>query len=151
MIFDSLQNLQKYKGISTALDEGIEALRNLMEQKEIPDGRVEISDRVYINVMTYDTKPESDALFETHSLYADIQAPLTGGERFFTAAPAGLNMTIPYDSEKDIAFYQGKAQTEAQLLAGTFALVLPEDAHMPGVCLSTPEQTRKAVVKIKLR
>ena len=36
------------------------------------------------------------------------------------------------------------------ILACVFAVLFPEDAHAPGICLDAPAHTRKCVFKVRL-
>ena len=57
-------------------------------------------------------------------------------------APAG-----PYDRERDVQFYLGDAGF-LLLQQGMFAVMLPSDAHMPGVAVDgQPAAVKKIVVK----
>ena len=45
---------------------------------DTPCGRYDISDDVFVNVMTYQPKPVEEAVAETHRRYADLQLILDG-------------------------------------------------------------------------
>jgi YhcH/YjgK/YiaL family protein len=52
-----------------------------------------------------------------------------------------------YDAKKDFLPLFGEGDLVA-LKSGSFVLLLPEDAHMPGMAIGTPAPIRKVVVKI---
>ncbi|MBQ8850813.1 MAG: YhcH/YjgK/YiaL family protein, partial [Clostridia bacterium] len=75
--------------LNKIIPEGLSSLHPLFGQafeemsrlcrENAPDGHYEIEgDKLFINVMTYSTKPESDSLFETHRDYVDIQMMMEG-------------------------------------------------------------------------
>lgn len=115
-------------------------------------GRYELGEGDCVNVMEYRSKPRSQGVYEAHRDYADIQAVVSGQEYLEVAPTDGLRQTRAYREDDDCAFYSGDFRGERLLMgAGRFCLVLPQDAHMPGVSPSdTPEPVRKAVFKIRV-
>lgn len=107
------------------------------------------------SVSRYDTKPAGR--YESHRVMADIQIVLEGEEEFHVVPvepeqpglPA-LTPDAPYDADRDIVFYRGTPQAAARvrLRPGLFVLVLPRDAHMPGLAPGRPDRVKKLVVKI---
>ena len=107
------------------------------------------------SVSTYDTTTEGR--YESHRLMADIQIVLDGEEECHVLSvepecpgtPA-LTPEVPYDADRDIVFYREKPEAAARvrLRPGLFALLLPHDAHMPGLARQTPGRVKKLVVKV---
>jgi len=119
---------------------------------DVADGRYEIDGaHVYAMVMSYETKCPDPPLFEAHRAYADVQAALSGTEALEWAPVGALAPTGPFDPDKDAGFYGKPAEvTRVELRPGLFALLLPHDAHMPGVMAGpAPEAVKKVVVKIR--
>jgi len=50
-----------------------------------------------------------------------------------------------YDAEKDLEFFEGEPKSVIRVPAGSYAIFLPSDAHLP--CIGTG-QIHKVVVKI---
>jgi biofilm protein TabA len=120
-----------------------------------PDGVTKImGDELRIIVMSYSTKPEAEAVIESHENFLDIQMLLTGRETFRWWPVKGLKVSQPYDAAKDIAFYQPAGPlAEFAATPGYFAVFLPGDAHSTGIHpagLSSPQACRKAVVKMRM-
>ncbi len=113
-------------------------------------GRHDLGGGEFVNVMEYDTKLRKDAAYESHEELADIQMVISGAEYLEVAPTADLTVTTPYTADGDYALYDGAHEGERFLmLPGRFCLVMPEDAHMPGVTAAqgaTP--VRKAVFKV---
>lgn len=86
------------------------------------------------------------AHLEAHRRYIDIQYTIEGPEeidwspRASCVVPAG-----PFDSERDIMFFQDRPGTWFEVPPGRFAIFFPEDAHAP---LGGQGPLKKAVVKI---
>lgn len=106
-------------------------------------------------VSVYNTREQGR--YESHRLMADIQIMLDGEEEFHVlprpsepADGSALTPEAPYDTDKDIVFYREKplAAARVRLRPGLFVLVLPQDAHMPGLATSTPGRVKKLVVKV---
>ena len=114
-----------------------------------PCGRYQLTDDVYVNVMTYEPKPFSELSIETHQKYADIQLILSGREYMGYAPLENLTPAGEYDTVKDIQFWKG----EVALLPtqkGDWTLFLPDEPHAPGLSIDGGT-VKKAVFKIKYK
>lgn len=150
MILDTIPNIGVYRSLSPLLAQALDILAS-GRFMSLPDGRHPLAgERLFALLQTYSTKPLNEGRLETHRKYLDIQAVLTGAERFGYAPLADLLPDGSYDSERDIRFYHPHHQTElVTLRPGTFAVLFPHDGHMPGLVL--PEgsgQVRKVVLKV---
>ncbi len=106
----------------------------------------------FARVMVYRTRLPEEALLETHREYADVQIVLSGGEAMEWYPAKGLEVQTPYDPAKDAQFYKrpGDAPARMTIAPGFFAFFLPEDAHMPSLCVGDEAQeVKKVVVKIR--
>lgn len=118
--------------------------------KSLPVGTYEIDGKnVYASVQEYTTMPEAECKFETHEKYFDIQY-LAEGEEFFGMEPVSeLTPTTDYDAKSDIRFYKTPAvYGGVHLREGDFAVVPPEDAHMPRRIGEKACKVKKAVIKV---
>lgn len=108
---------------------------------------IENSD-IYVNVSEYTTKQLEDSGWEAHKKYADLQVLLRGEEHIYVADLEKVSIGA-YREEKDF-LECGTEQGEAvKVDENTCVLLLPEDAHMPGVCIDrAPMDVKKAVCKI---
>ena len=146
MIFDDLRNLEEYKVVPEEVLAFIHGLT-----AATPDGRYEITDRIYANIESYITKGETEAVLESHRKYIDLQFLLHGMERIDYINTDGLEMRGNYNPEKDIVFYKKtKAELGSLYLNGrNFAVFFPHDAHAPQITtFSLQENVKKVVVKI---
>ena len=145
MIVDKIENINKYDVIPDYANEFINGLSS-----GIPLGRVKLQGSDFANVETYTTKPHDKCLFEAHKKYADIQILLKGVERL-DYSENEANVVEPYDEKRDIAFFKADA-TEKVILDGTnFVLLMPNELHRPQMCLTSPEQVKKVVVKVRIQ
>lgn len=152
MIYDTLDHASCYP-LGTAFQKAVEFVKRL--DAATPDGRYDIDgDRVYANVMSYETQEGSPEKYEVHRKYADLQVLIDGHETVYVRMAEGLGVQTPYNAEKDCEFLNpdGRAaEVNVQLFPGYFTLVLPQDAHMgKGVTCLGKCRLKKAVVKIAL-
>ena len=111
----------------------------------VEDGRHELTDYMYANIQTYQTK--EDALFEAHRDYIDIQYVISGEEKIGITDYSSCFEAIAYDKEKDIEFLHGEGEFYP-LRAGEYIILYPQDAHKPSISLNNQSTVRKVVVKV---
>jgi biofilm protein TabA len=152
MIYDSLDSLGSYKGLSRNLDDAIEYIAS-HDLGGLPEGRSPIDgERLFCSVMSYETKEPTLARYEAHRRYLDIQILLEGREDCFYLPLEGLPALEAFDPERDVGFHSeaGRAGLALPLERGLFALFLPQDAHKPGCARGGSRRVRKVVVKVEL-
>lgn len=151
MIVDHISNWKQYsfgEAWEKAFD-FLDALSVDAEEKEYPiDG-----DEIFARVMSYPTKEDtaSDAILEAHRKYVDIQMALIGSERIAVYPTHTLSTKGGFLEDRDVEFfeYQEAAKLQLSMYPGSFACLLPQDAHMPGLFTETKgEMVKKVVVKI---
>ena len=149
MIVGKLKDLKRYKGIHPNIDEAIDYVLN-NDLKALPKGKTVVSENVYINRDTYVAKPLEECFFENHEHYLDLQIVLKGKELFgYTdISNPSLQVTTPYNEEKDVTKYSATEDTIYITLEEGFALVFNEDIHLAKAKVND-ELVEKAVVKIK--
>lgn len=148
MIIDKLENIEKYSQIPEYV---VNFIKGLSEDTECM--RYDLIDKDFVNVETYTTKSITDAKFETHNNYIDIQLLLDGNERIYLTSREGLDEIAPYSEEKDITFYKNpvKDADYVTLDGSNFVLIYPHEAHAPQVGLPEGEAiVKKAVAKIRI-
>ena len=146
MIFDKLENLKLYDVIP---HEAIE----FMASEDIACGKYILSDKVYINVEEYNTKMITDARFEAHKDYIDVQIVLFGKEELYYTNITDLTVEVPYSKERDIMFYSNSVEgANRVVLDGTnFIILYPQDAHAPQVAYENNSgKVKKAVIKSRM-
>lgn len=153
MIVDHIANWRCYR-LGEAWQRAFAFLETLSpdaDEQEYPlDG-----DRLFARVMSYPTKEETaaDAVLEAHRKYVDIQMALVGSERIAVYPARGLAEKDPYDVERDVTFfkYVEPAKLQLSMYPGTFACLLPQDAHMPQLHTGQAGAVvKKVVVKVAL-
>jgi len=150
MIFDRLDKLNSYKGISKNLDTAIDYLvKN--DAGKLPEGKHPVDgDRVIVQVMSYETKDPAAGKYEAHRKYIDIQLVLDGKESCWATSLENLQPSEPFIEDRDLGFYKNAAVPEAflPLTPDVFAIFFPHDAHKPSCDFEGKRRLRKVVVKV---
>lgn len=148
MIFDTLTNVDNYKGLGRVYT----ALRFLAETDftKIDLGRYELDgDNIFYMVQSYDTDP-TKTVSEAHKKYIDIQCMLSGEELIGVAPISAEKKLTEAKPENDVWFYEC-ATEPLTLFAGSFMVLYPNDLHCPGVATKGSSiSCRKVVVKVKV-
>jgi biofilm protein TabA len=153
VIADTLENLERYRGLDPKLDRGLEALRRLAGNPPA-DGRHELAgEELYGSLSSYLTGEPAGKSYEAHRRYIDIQAVLSGREMLFWAPLAGLRARSGYSATEDIATFEDPPAGGVGLVLepGAFVVLFPQDAHKPGCRTgSRGENVRKLVLKVRV-
>lgn len=149
MIYDKLENIGLYQGVAPSVVEG---LRFLLQVKgDIAPGRHTLEGGNYANVDCYTTRKVNPVGYEAHRQYVDIQFLLSGRERVLVRSLDELECTMPYDADRDVAFFRhDDGAAELALGEGYFVVLFPGDAHEPTLCYDAPEEVKKIVVKCRV-
>ncbi len=154
MIVDHMSNLKLYQDFNPH----IKMVMRFIETNDLfklPLGKTVIDEsNVYVIRESYEPRALDLCYFEGHEKYADIQLVLSGKEALgyrFKNNDDDIVVTDPYDDQKDVAKYQITDFTKVVLEDGMFALVNPDDLHMPKLKLDDSRQVEKIVFKIKVK
>ncbi len=148
MIKDSLKRANTYYGISENLKKGFEWIKN-NDLKNMPDGRYEITDKIYANLQSYLTK--DNAPYEAHREYIDIQYMVTGEELSGVTDYSNCSTTEQYNKEKDIEFLKNNSNEQFhQISEGEFFVFFPHDAHKPAIKIRENKKVKKVIVKVSV-
>ena len=150
MIYDNIKYIETYAGISEDIRLGLEWLRDV--KTDVEKGIYELSPRVKAIVSEYTTKVVNEYGFEAHRKNIDIQYLIKGEEKISSLPLEYLKESKTYDEKIDAAFYVERGIKPQDLLLGNgfFAILFPQDGHMPQLCVNKPSNVKKIVVKLKL-
>lgn len=152
MIFDTLANAAQYKGLHAGIDMVLEAAKAYTPEN-YPSGRVVLDgDNVFMNMAAYETHTTEKAVFEAHQQYADVMVMVEGTETIYVKATSALSHVYQeYDPKIEalLADFDADA-TPVRLEAGSFVVLLPQDAHSPGCVADVPMNVKKIIGKVKL-
>ncbi len=145
MIYDSLKNIEAYKGLAV-----YPALKFFAENDltNAAPGKYALEGEDFYSVSEYETKAKTRS--EAHKDYIDIQM-LLAGEEYIGVAPLTEDM-VPVDSKDggDCWFYDCPVD-RITMKPGMFMVLYPQDVHLPGDMKDQPTACKKIVAKIKVR
>ena len=148
MIVDHIRNREKYyclgEDFKTTLDYFAIVTETPFEETDIKVGNSD----VIVKLRPMSTKRIEDCNFEAHKKYADIHFVAYGKEKIGYNDINNLDL-VEYNAENDVAFFTGQGDL-ITLLPGYFMITLPDDAHMPCICVGEPATLGKMIAKIKL-
>lgn len=154
MIVDQLERAGQYSEDGSALRRALEYLEreNLLAMEP---GRIEIEgDEIYLMRQRYSTRAVDGALYEAHRRYLDVHLVLAGRETMYWAPTASLQVAETYVEDSDAQMLRDAVSTSPRaavhLTTGTFAVVYPDDAHIPCCDWNATAEVEKAVVKVRL-
>ena len=152
MIFCNQASFSRYFSVHPAFPKAFAALSALAAEP-FAAGRHDVDGALlYINAISYDTKPAEDAFYEAHRKYLDVMLMLEGEERVcFRDVRTLQEITSPYEEQGDslLAAMDG-GENSVRLSAGDMAVFFPEDAHAPGINWKEKSGVRKLVAKVLL-
>jgi len=146
MIIDRIGNAHLYYAMHSRFKHAFDYIHQI-NVDSIPAGRYEIDgENMYALVQEYNTKLKEQGVWEAHRRYIDLQYVVQGAERI---GCANINHLAQgeYDARKDFLPLHGEGDL-VTVHSGSFVLLLPEDAHMPGLAIGSPALVKKVVVKI---
>jgi YhcH/YjgK/YiaL family protein len=150
MIIDRLEKASLYQGVHKRLAVALDYLQKTDLEKVEPGTREIDGRKVYVMVQQYETKPMEKGRWEAHRKYIDVQYVHRGAERFGYANVLDLKPGN-YDEAKDFLSLEGEGRGDFFLVRqGTFVILFPQDGHMPGMAVSTPQPVKKFVVKVAI-
>jgi biofilm protein TabA len=148
MILDQIKNAHLYFATNAKFKLAFDYL-NQIDVNTIPAGKYEIDGkRVFALVQQYNTRRIEDSEWESHRRYIDLQYVVTGVEKFGYANLNNMQQG-QYDAAEDFLPLNGNGDIFT-LREKCFILLLPEDAHMPGISAGVPAPVKKIIIKISV-
>jgi YhcH/YjgK/YiaL family protein len=148
-IIDTLSHAGRYHALGDRIAAGLRFLVDNDLQALEPGRHDILGDDCYALVEDYQTAPRDGRRWEAHRNHIDIQCVASGRELLGCADLAQMQ-SAEYDPAKDLEFVSGPDGQFTVVEAGTFVILRPTDAHMPGIAVDRPEPVRKVVVKVLL-
>lgn len=148
MIVDHINNSHLYYALSPRIRNAFDYIHQV-DLTSINVGRYEIDgENLYAMVQQYNTKPKESGTWEAHRRYIDLQFVIQGTERI-GYANLGCLTQGEYNPNKDFLPLYGEGDF-LTLKNGDFVILMPEDAHMPGIVVDTLSPVKKMVIKISV-
>lgn len=147
MILDTLDRLDSYSYLSPLMGKVLEFFRNT-DLSTLKPGKIALQgDDLFVNVNRQDAQTRNQVPIEAHREYIDIQVPISSDEEMgFISAPFMPAPSVPYNSDRDVAFYPGMCDTYLNVRKGMFTVFFPGEGHAPAI---TESGILKLIVKIR--
>lgn len=147
MILDEITHASRYVPLMRSFKDSFEFLRSRDFALEKPQ-RYEIgSAGIYALLQEYSPKKKAERSIEAHHRYIDVQYMVEGKEYLGYAYIATLT-SCGYDTEHDTETLTGEVAL-LPFCKNQFAILFPQDAHMPGVKSSgSTKIVKKVVLKV---
>lgn len=149
MIYDTLNNLPNYLGMSDNLDAVIEYImaRNITT---LPAGRTRLDGgKTVVTVAPLTPQPAEKVLFVQHENHLTLETDLEGSD-LFEVSLGELAVKKPYDPATDTAAGSAGTSTAGMLCEGRFALFLAGEPYRTGLKAQGCGKVKKAVFFIEL-
>lgn len=148
MIIDTLENAEKYSHLHPLFPKAFAFIKS-QDLKGIEAGKYPIDGTdLHASVSKKEGVIKEEAKFEAHDHYIDIQVCPEGSETLgWKPRNKCTDIKTPYNTEKDVTFFNDQPDTFFQLHEGQFAIFYPEDVHAPMIGEGL---IKKLVVKVKL-
>lgn len=147
MIYDKIENISRYRGISRNLDTAI----NFVEKTDLnslPLGKTEIlGEKVFANVMEAQAKDEEELSFEIHKKYMDIQIDIEGTEVILIGLD-GFKEKEPFSPEKDFGSCMAEKSARMIMGPGRFIVCMAQEPHLPSIAAGDNRRLKKCVIKV---
>jgi len=146
MIIDRLENAGRFISLHPGFAAAFEFLKRGDFSRLTPEERDWDRPRLRAKLISVEGPGRPSSKLELHRKYIDIQCLLVGTDDVgWRARPECRKVDMPYDATKDAELYTDEPAIRFTLLAGMFAVMFPEDAH---VHVAGPGQHRKVVMKV---
>jgi YhcH/YjgK/YiaL family protein len=146
MIIDHIDNSYLYHVLNPRIRRAFDYIHQV-DLSSAGVGRYEIDgENLYAIVQQYNTKPKEAGVWEAHRRYIDLHYVIQGAEKIGYADLSRLTQG-EYDESKDFLPLYGEGEF-LSLENGDFVLLMPQDAHMPGIAIDALLPVKKMVIKI---
>ena len=149
MIYDTLNNLPNYLGMSENLDAVIEFVM-ARDLNNLPAGKTRIlGEKAVVTVSTVTPQPGDKAPFVRRDGHLTLETDLEGSE-LFEVSLGEFSPTKPPDEAADITVGSAGTSIAGMLCEGRFALYLAGEPYKSGLKAQGCGKLKKAVFTIEL-
>lgn len=147
MIFDTIENLNKYVGLNPLFADVV-AFLDANDLQTMEPGKYPIKNKdLFLNLTIAKGRGKEAAVLETHIDMIDIQIPISCAETFGYTPLCDLP-AFDYNIEKDVTLYgDTRPQTYVTVNPGQMGIFFPQDGHAP--CIADSPEIKKAIFKVK--
>ncbi len=146
MVFDNIFNASKYFCLHKHFEKAFDYITS-NNFNILPSGKYEIDgEDCFALVNRYTTKKVSESFAESHKKYIDIQFMVNGKEKIGTGNIQNFHI-LEFNEQTDLLKLEGNLDF-LNFNEGDFAILYPEDVHMPGIAQQESSDVLKVVIKV---
>lgn len=152
MILDSIENAYLYKGLNERIDKVLEIASTLKADTFKTGRQVIDGDNLFINYVSYETRPKEDSVSEAHVNYIDVMYMVEGCETIYVKPTRKLKkITKDYDPAIDALIAElDDDVTAVRLDEGMFCILFSDDSHAPACIADKTMSVKKIIGKVLL-
>lgn len=120
-----------------------------LDMNNLPNGRIDLSEDVYVNISAYQTKEMSQCVAESHKQYIDVQYVAKGREFMALTRDTNLAVVKEYDAQADYMLYDFYPDGLHMANSDVYFIFFPADIHCPCIQVNPSETVTKIVIKIR--
>lgn len=147
MIIDDFANIRQYTRLLPHIPQALGKLDGIVEPKS---GEKYEFEGGFLFFQEGETKPLTEALYEAHRKYADLQILLKGEEYLAWSKLEDLREVLPYDQNKDVQKFTGTENQIMKISGGMAYICFPWDGHKAVFHVDAPLHFTKVVIKLEL-
>ena len=117
--------------------------------KDTPKGIRVFNDRLYVNVVSVETKKGFDGIFERHRRYTDLQVVISGEERIYYSDDEAVDIIEAYDEKREYELARAKTYDHVDYTVMQGIELPVGELHWGNGCVTAPQKILKAIIKIK--
>lgn len=148
MITDHISNASLYFGLGERIKTALQYLSETDFSGMEPGKYILDGDKVFAMVQEYTTKSLEESVLEAHKEYIDIQFMIEGEECIGFEMLNNQEISEPYHEKEDYWLFRGNPDL-IRYSKGMFAILYPQDLHMPRIISGEPMPVRKVVIKVR--
>lgn len=149
MIFGNIKNLEEYEFLEDSIKECFEYAKN-NDLLAYEKGSHEIDgDRLFVNIVEYETIDADKRFWEAHKKYLDIHLMLDGEERIDLNFLNNMKEEA-YVEKDDFVPSKGTRKSSVILEKDDFLICYPKDSHKTAINVEESQKIKKAIFKVKI-
>lgn len=143
MIIDNINHLPLYPNLPNKI-------KSFLEGNKFKEGRNDIErDNLFAVGLKYQTKDQSEGLWEAHRKYLDIHYIIDGEEIVHLS---DINLMSPTNEyQDDYQLFEGTKSHEILLKSGDFMVLYPHEVHKTSIIYKRASNIKKYVFKVLIK
>lgn len=149
MIFGNIKDLEEYAFLEEDIRQCFYYARN-NNLLSYENGSHEIDgDRIFVNIVEYETEEADQRFWEAHKKYLDIHLMLDGKEEIDLNFLKNMSEE-EYVEKDDFLPMKGEKNSSVILSKDDFLICYPNDCHKTAIKVCDKEKIKKAIFKVRI-